>query len=167
MVLTFTQQGWGNWANTLVILILMAMVGATGQNISGHDAEVVWRVQFAIGLAVILGMLIYRALRLGESKVWEAERKGVDKELEVEGERHNNVKLYTVALRRNWSRLIVTAGAWVVNDLAFYGNKLFQSKFIEVLDPGAPYFKTIQWTLLNSTVALAGCTWTCVLMVLP
>lgn len=161
VVLTFTQQGWGNWSNTLVILILMAMVGATGPaaDISSTDATIVWRVQFAIGLAIILGLLVYRFTKLEESKVWAAERKGVNKELELEGEKNNNVKLYWVIFKRNWSRLLVTAGAWIVNDLAFYGNKLFQSKFIAVISGGnATPYKDMQWTLLNSTVALAGCT---------
>lgn len=40
--------GWGNWANTLVILILMAMVGATA-TVDSHQAEVVWRTQARTG----------------------------------------------------------------------------------------------------------------------
>lgn len=157
VVLTFTQQGWGNWSNTLVILILLAMVGATGQDPSANDASIVVHVQFAVALAILLGLMVYRFTKLEESKVWEAERKGVDKEMEIEGEKENTRKLYWVIFKRNWSRLLVTAGAWVVNDLAFYGNKLFQSQFIQVITGGdVTIYKNMQWTLLNSTVALAG-----------
>lgn len=159
VVLTFTQQGWGNWSNALVIIILMAMVGITGpksEPINGDDAMKVWRSQFGIGAFIVFCLLIYRFTKLEESKVWEAERKGVDKELTVEGEKGNTKKLYWVIFKRNWSRLIATAGAWIVNDLAFYGNKLFQSTFIAILSPDAGLFKQMQWTLLNSTVALCG-----------
>ena len=38
-------------------------------------------------------------------------------------------------------------------------NKLFQSTFIAVISPGASYYVRMQWTLLNSGVALCGCEW--------
>jgi hypothetical protein len=41
----------GNFANTLVILILMAIVGATGSVVSAHDAELTWRLQVSADLA--------------------------------------------------------------------------------------------------------------------
>jgi len=46
--------------------------------------------------------------------------------------------------------------AWLANDFAFYGNRLFQSQFIRLLYPGATLFVRMQWTLLNSAVALMG-----------
>lgn len=157
IALTFTMQGWGNWANTLVILILMACVGATGMNISTSDASIVVHVQFGVALFLILCLFIYRFTKLEESQVWQAERKGVDHELEEEGEQEHQSKLYTVILKRNWSRLVATCGCWILNDLAFYGNKLFQSTFIAALSGGqATAFKNIQWTLLNSTISLCG-----------
>ena len=36
-------------------------------------------------------------------------------------------------------------------------DKLFQSKFIAVISPGASQFVKMQWTLLNSGIALLGC----------
>jgi MFS family permease len=157
IALTFTQQGWGNWSNTLVILILLACVGATGTNPTPDEASTVVHVQFAVGLFIILCLLVYRFTKLEESKVWAAERAGVDRELEDEGEKENTKKLYIVVFRRNWSRLFQTCFAWFLNDFVFYGNKLFQSTFINVITGGnSTVFKNIQWTLLNSTVALAG-----------
>jgi MFS family permease len=156
VVLTFTQQGWGNFTNTLVIIILMAILGATGTTVSAYDAELTWRLQFVIGTVIVAIVSLYRFLYLEESKVWAAERKTADHELEVEGEADHKSKLYSVVLKRNWSRLFVTCGAWVVNDLAFYGNKLFQSTFIEVISPGASLFVRYQWTLLNAGVSLCG-----------
>ena len=157
IALVFTQQGWGNFSNTLVILILLACVGATGRQPTSDEALIILHVQFAVGLAIILGLLVYRFTKLKESAVWEAERRGVDRELEDEGEKGQNAKLYTVIAKRNWSRLLETSFAWFLNDFVFYGNKLFQSRFIEIMSgPNAPLFTNIAWTLLNSSVALAG-----------
>lgn len=85
VVLTFTQQGWGNWANTLVIIILLAMQGATSANPDPSQAAWTARGQFIIGTFIVLCVTIYRWGWLEESKVWAAERKGVDRELEIEG----------------------------------------------------------------------------------
>ena len=112
IALTFTQQGWGNWSNTLVILILLACVGATGRDPTDSEAITILHVQFAIALAIILGLLVYRFTKLEESKVWEAERRGVDQELEEEGSADKKWRLYTVILGRNWSRLFETSFAW-------------------------------------------------------
>jgi hypothetical protein len=62
------------------------MQGATTY-ISPYEAEVTWRVQFAIGLAIIIAVFIYRGIFLKESAVWEAERKEMKKSLEHKGVR--------------------------------------------------------------------------------
>lgn len=155
VVLTFTQQGWGNFINTLVILLLLAIMGAT-EEISENEAALTWRLQFVVGTIIVACTSLYRYLYLEESKVWEKERETADKELEIEGETEHKSKLYYVIFKRNWSRLLITCGAWFVNDFAFYGNKLFQSTFIEVISPGASQFTRYKWTLLNSGVALCG-----------
>lgn len=59
------------------------------------------------------------------------------------------IKLY-------WHRQLGTALSWFVWDFAFYGNKLFQSTFIAIIVPGASVKVGLEWTLLNSTVALVG-----------
>ncbi len=156
VVLTFTQQGWGNFCNTLVIIILMAILGATGTEISSSDAELTWRLQFIIGTVIVALVSAYRFIFLEESKVWEAERKTADHELEVEGEADHKSKLYSVIFRRYSSRLMCTCSAWFLNDLCFYGNKLFQSTFIAVISPGASLFTRFLWTLLNAGVSLCG-----------
>ena len=46
--------------------------------------------------------------------------------------------------------------AGYVQDFSFYGNKVFQSSFIQVLSPGASLLTTLLWTLLNSGCALIG-----------
>lgn len=64
--------------------------------------------------------------------------------------------MYRAALRWFGPRLFVTSFAWVANDFAFYGNKLFQSTFIAALYPGSTPFARLQWSALNNLVALLG-----------
>nr|BAU71128.1 proton/phosphate symporter [Parachlorella kessleri] len=157
VVLTFSQQGWGNLVNTLVILILLAAQGATSA-VDSTQAEITWRVQFGVGAAICLGVAVYRWLRLRESAVWTAERQDMKTHWEQQGVTlgHHSSE-YWVILRFYLPRLLVTCLAWLCNDVIFYGNKLQMSKFIEVISGGSiSQFKNKQWTLLNSAVALVG-----------
>lgn len=63
---------------------------------------------------------------------------------------------YWLLLKFYWHRIAGTAMSWFVWDFAFYGNKLFQSTFIGIINPGASVKKVLEWTLLNSSVALVG-----------
>lgn len=54
----------GNFSNTLAILLLLAVQGATGAQVSSSQAEVTWRVQFAIGTAICAALAAYRWLNL-------------------------------------------------------------------------------------------------------
>ena len=54
-------------------------------------------------------------------------------------------------------RLIATAGGWYCNDIFFYGNKLFQSKFISVINPGTTsVIPNWLYNLINVGVSLVG-----------
>lgn len=55
-------------------------------------------------------------------------------------------------------RLAGTALAWFFWDVSFYGNKLFQSTFINIISGGrtTSILTNLLWTLLNSGVALIG-----------
>ena len=57
---------------------------------------------------------------------------------------------------RFWPRFVATSMCWLANDFAFYGNKLFSSIFISALYPGATEFVKVQWSVVNSAVALCG-----------
>ena len=90
---------------------------------------------------------------LQESAVWVGKRQalkatGVNSNLSL-------IKLWTLS-KLYWHRLIGTALSWFVWDFAFYGNKLFQFVFISIIVPQASLKTTLEWTLLNSTVALVG-----------
>ena len=249
VVLTFSQQGTGNFVNGCVILILMAIWGQTGKALEARASRAIISVQFAVAAAVSVFMTLWRYLRLKESAVWKAEREdAVDitehiEHRQVRGrgggwrfgglpggkgsigegaasegweqatpqhtshkhkqraqtthgqtqhnlshttthtqpnqtqplthnqntsthkQNHNSTTqqttkqttyIYKTAFARFWPRLFVTSMAWVANDFAFYGNKLFQSTFIAALYPDATPFERMQWTVLNSAVSLAG-----------
>lgn len=161
VVLTFSQQGWGNFANTLVILILLAMQGATTV-VTESQAQLTWRVQFGVGAFICFLVSLYRWIYLEESAVWQAEHAEVAMELEAHGDAdakrgRRSMREYTVILKHYLPRLFITCAGWVANDFAFYGNKLFQATFISAISgPDASIFKMMQWTLLNSAVALTG-----------
>ena len=54
-------------------------------------------------------------------------------------------------------RLIATAGGWYCNDIFFYGNKLFQSQFIAVINPGTKsVIPNWLYNLINVGVSLVG-----------
>ena len=61
-------------------------------------------------------------------------------------------------IKHYWHRVGGAALSWFVWDFAFYGNKLFQSTFISKIVPGGKptLIQTLEWTLLNSAVALVG-----------
>jgi len=55
------------------------------------------------------------------------------------------------------TRIFATASSWFFNDVFFYGNKLFQSDFIDVLTPGnKDVMITWKYNLLNVSVSLVG-----------
>lgn len=77
-------------------------------------------------------------------QVWQKEREDFDKLAEevdvVDRKVHKTEKKHKRNIVLNatvwfWPRLLVTCFAWVANDFAFYGNKLFQNTFIALLYP--------------------------------
>ena len=55
-------------------------------------------------------------------------------------------------------RLIGTTTGWLFNDFLFYGNKLFASSFIKIIDPAASSNVIVawNWNLVNVGVELVG-----------
>lgn len=160
VVLAFSGQGWGNFANTLVITLLLLMQGATG-DLTPSQAELTWRLQFGVGAVICAAVTLYRWLYLEESEVWAAEHAGVQKELLEEHDPaamagRRSWREHWLVFKHYWPRLFVTCFGWIANDFAFYGNKLFQSKFIAIISPGASNYERMKWTLLNSSISLLG-----------
>eukprot|EP00887_Chlorella_sp_A99_P002403 scaffold10.g2403.t1 len=104
----------------------------------------VWRLSYFLGLLPIMFMLLWRIYVLRESAVFLKKRASL-REL-GSSEKYTN--------RKNWllikfygHRIAGCALSWFVWDFAFYGNKLFQSAFINA---------TLEYILINSSVALVG-----------
>ncbi|KAI8468145.1 MAG: major facilitator superfamily domain-containing protein [Monoraphidium minutum] len=155
VVLTFSQQGMGNFVNGCVILIFMAILGQTGKTLDALASRNIIMLQFAVACAVSVFMTVWRWTKLKESAVWKAEREDA-MDLTTKYEHQQASYMYKTALRHFGPRLFVTCMAWVANDFAFYGNKLFQSSFIKALYPDATPFERMQWTVLNSAISLCG-----------
>ncbi|KXZ53070.1 hypothetical protein GPECTOR_8g63 [Gonium pectorale] len=170
VVLVFSMQGWGNLVNTAVIIAIMAGYGQYNKPYDHHALEVTWRLSYAIGLIPLIGILLYRTLRLPESTVWENKRKALQA---MGGDKASGVRWrkFGLLMRHYWHRNFGTAMSWFVWDFAFYGNKLFQGTFIKAIDtigrprpggwaqiinPSAGLIQVLEWTLLNSSVALVG-----------
>ena len=154
VVLVFSMQGWGNFVNTLVIAVLLAIFGQTGVPYNDTSLEVVWRLSYALGCLPLLFIFIWRCTRLKESEVWKGKRKAL-KEL-GRASRAETHRKYGLLAKYYWHRQFGTAFNWLVWDFAFYGNKLFQGTFIKVINPTASLMELLFWTLLNSGVALIG-----------
>lgn len=156
VVCVFSMQGWGNLVNTLLIAILMAIFGQTGQvlELNPSRLNVIWRLSYAIGLIPLAGILAFRIWVLRESAVWTGKREALKKMGKVSNA--DVRRKYMVLLRYYWHRNFGTALSWFVWDFAFYGNKLFQGTFIKIINPYATNFEVLLWTSLNSFVALCG-----------
>jgi len=65
--------------------------------------------------------------------------------------------VYLSVIYHYWHRLFGTASVWFLWDVAFYGNKLFQGSIItQILGAHSTIYHLMQYTILNSAVALVG-----------
>ena len=152
VVLVFSNQGLGNLCNGCVILIAMTIYGETGASLSSTGSARVLFIMYGVVCVVLVLATLFRTLVMEESELF-SEEESIEEGVEVGnvGLRKQLVSLYYYGPRQ-----FVASAAWVANDFAFYGNKLQQSKFINLLYPGAVYYKQMQWTVLNSFIALTG-----------
>lgn len=149
----FLMQGWGQFANQ-VILILLLLIFHHGQGNPPYDsvmAQYVFRVSFAIPAVGTLWLIYYRAYKMPLAS----------KQLNIAKKRASvtgyDVKSLRLTFTYFGSRILATAGTWFCNDVFFYGNKLFQSKFIGVISPGPPsIIENWLWNLVNVGVSLCG-----------
>lgn len=58
------MQGWGNWFNTMVLVVLLAAFGETKAPYNTKQLGDVWRISYAIGLIPIIIMLVWRVFFL-------------------------------------------------------------------------------------------------------
>ncbi|KAI9763274.1 MAG: hypothetical protein M1840_000805 [Geoglossum simile] len=148
----FLMQGWGQLINQ-AILIVVLLISNKGGNppYSEKAAQWTFRVSSAVPALGTVWLLLYRVRGM----------KGAGRQLAI-AKRKSNVTGYdTKSLRLTFTyfgpRVLATAGAWFCNDVFFYGNKLFQGKFISVISPeDDSVIGGWHYNLINVGVSLVG-----------
>lgn len=152
VTMAFLMQGWGQFWNQVILIILMLIFNHSGSPPYGASmAQWTFRVSFALPAIGTLWLVYYRAYKMPlASKQLNMAKKKVN----VTG---YDTKSLGLTFTHFGSRILATAGTWFCNDVFFYGNKLFQSQFIAVLSPGGSTIMTgWLWNLVNVGVSLVG-----------
>jgi len=153
--MAFLMQGWGQFFNQAILVILLLILHHSGNPpYSLVSAQWTFRVSFAIPAVGTLWLVYYRWYKMPlASKALNAAKK----KTKVTG---YDVQSLKMIFKHFTPRLIGTAGGWFFNDVFFYGNKLFQSKFIAVISPVATAEGNVMtnwlWNLVNIAVSLCG-----------
>ena len=185
--LVFTGQGLGIVVNSIIMTLMLIFTGQTGSTYDPQKLKIVWYITYAVGAMILIFVLGSRIKLLKESTAWKDDREkrksiresfhdnkkasdakdqgkndeereeqpiGGDEEIMPVGEPCNP----TILLLRHFGmRLFGTCMTWFLWDVSFYGNKLFQSTFIEALTGPNTTLTQLGWaTTLNATVALVG-----------
>ena len=117
----FLMQGWGQFFNQslLILLLLIFHHGSGNPPYSKVAAQWTFRVSFAIPAFGTLWLVYYRAYGMKEASKQLIMAK---KKQKVTGYDTQSLKLTFTYF---FPRLLATAGCWFMNDVFFYGNKLF------------------------------------------
>lgn len=150
----FLMQGWGQLANQAILIILLLIFhhGDGNGPYSAESTQVVFRLSFAIPAVGTLWLAYYRAYKMPQAS---RQLQIAKKKTNVTGYDVNSLRL---TFKYFGGRILATAGAWFCNDVFFYGNKLFQSQFIDVVtgDSSPSIMTTWVWNLYNVIVELVG-----------
>ena len=149
----FLMQGWGQLANIALLIILLLIFHHGSGNPPYSELAVQWtfRVSFALPAIGTLWLVYYRTYKM----------KSASKQLQAAKKKGGVTGYDTQALKITFNvfggRLLATAGTWYMNDVFFYGNKLFQNEFIKVITPNNPsIIPGWLYSLLNVGVSLVG-----------
>ncbi|KAJ5666209.1 uncharacterized protein N7477_008657 [Penicillium maclennaniae] len=149
----FLMQGWGQFANQVILIILLLCFhhGSGNPPYSAVATQWTYRISFAIPAVGTLWLVYYRAYHM---KAASKQLTAAKKKASVTGYDVDSLRL---TFKYFGSRLLATAGSWFANDVFFYGNKLFQSEFIAVISPATTsVMPTWLWNLVNVGVSLVG-----------
>ncbi|EEC42748.1 predicted protein [Phaeodactylum tricornutum CCAP 1055/1] len=181
--LVFTMQGVGIFCNSLIITILIIVFGQTGDAIrdtNNYDDDVgisysynhnallrIWRWTYTLGAVVLTCVWLSRIRFLPESTVWKQDKDDLEELARDALRQHHQQQMvstitgYTTStalfLRNYGVRLLGASLSWMLWDIAFYGNKLFQSSFLIALTgPDTTLLEFALAATLNAAVALLG-----------
>ncbi|EXJ88632.1 hypothetical protein A1O1_05562 [Capronia coronata CBS 617.96] len=150
----FLMQGWGQFFNQVLLILLLLIFhhGSGNAPYSKVAVQYTYRVSFAIPAVGTLWLVYWRTFKVKAS---------ANKQLQY-AKKKNAVTGYdteslSLTLRYFGGRLLATAGTWYMNDVFFYGNKLFQSEFIKVIVPNSDSIMPgWLYNLINVGVSLCG-----------
>ncbi|KAK8114727.1 hypothetical protein PG999_006796 [Apiospora kogelbergensis] len=154
VTMAFLMQGWGQFFNQVILIVLLVIFNRGYGESSEYSkicAQWVFRLSFAIPAIGTLWLAYYRTYKM----------RSAGKQLEKAKKKANVTGYDAKSLKMTCSnfggRLFATSAGWFCNDVFFYGNKLFQGKFISVIEGGkGTLWTTWRWNLINVAVALCG-----------
>ena len=149
----FLMQGWGQFFNQAILIVFLIIFNSGTGDPPYLQSAVQWtyRMSFAVPAIGTLWLVYYRAYHMKSASKQLAAAK---KKAKVTGYDRESLRLTFSYF--GW-RLLATAGGWFANDVFFYGNKLFQSKFIAIISPGTTsVMPNWIWNLVNTVVSLCG-----------
>ncbi|KAI5304636.1 hypothetical protein KEM56_006224 [Ascosphaera pollenicola] len=150
----FLMQGWGQFFNQVLLIILLLCFhhGSGNDPYSKVAAQWTYRVSFAIPAVGTLWLVYYRCYKM----------KAASKALDMAKRKAGGVtgydpKALKLCFQKFGGRLFATSVGWFMNDVFFYGNKLFQSEFINVIIPNSnSIMPGWLYNLINVGVSLCG-----------
>lgn len=150
----FLMQGWGQFFNQVILILLLLIFhhGSGNAPYSEIAAQWTYRVSFAIPAVGTLWLVYWRTFKVKAT---------ANKQLRLAKARSSvtgyDTKALALTFRYFGGRLLATAGTWYMNDVFFYGNKLFQSEFIKVIMPtSTSIMPGWLYNLINVGVSLCG-----------
>lgn len=153
VVSAFSMQGWGQFFNQVILIICLLIFHHGSGNPPYSKVAVQWtfRVSFAIPAVGTLWLLYFRTYKMPLiSKALENAKKNSH----VTGYDLDSLKKCVNVFG---GRLFATTGCWFMNDVFFYGNKIFQGQFIKVITGGKGTVMTgWLYNLINIGCSLAG-----------
>ena len=152
VTMAFLMQGWGQLFNQVVLILLLIITNSGDGDPPYLQSAIQWtyRLSFAIPAIGTLWLVYYRSYKMKSASKQLAAAK---KKSSVTGYDVESLKL---TFTHFGPRLIATAGGWFCNDVFFYGNKLFQGQFINVISPSKSVMPNWIWNLCNIGVSLVG-----------
>jgi MFS family permease len=154
VVSAFLMQGWGQFFNQVILILLLLIFhhGSGNAPYSKVAAQYTYRVSFAIPAVGTLWLVYFRTFKVKQNA--NRQLRLIKKKNAVTGYDVESLKLTFYYFG---GRVIATAGTWYMNDVFFYGNKLFQSEFIKVIIPNSTSIMPgWLYNLINVGVSLVG-----------
>jgi len=173
-ILVFAMQGAGIFLNATIITGLLYLTGQRNVDIEAGEAYsassliFIWEFVYAVAAVILLYVFVSRCMFLEESLVWSNDRNKRNSKSSNTSVNENYVNMdkgtnekqpfmLGLLIRNYWHKIVGTSLSWLLWDVAFYGNKLFQSAFlINLVGADASLFYICSAATLNAFVALTG-----------